>query len=128
MENTKRIHLLSSAEVKELYALPAFHTHEQRLYFTLNQSERAALASLFVLRRTDAHDVQTGYVRRVKMTAILDRGKSTQRLLRAIYAGIIPVHCGRRPEELIAISGSLTLPSNTAIAWMTLHMQQVIDR
>ena len=44
MENTKRIHLLSSTEVEELYGLPAFHAHEQRLYFTLNQSERAALA------------------------------------------------------------------------------------
>jgi hypothetical protein len=46
MENTKRIHLLSSTEVEELYALPAFYTQEQRLYFALNQSERAALALL----------------------------------------------------------------------------------
>ena len=29
MENTKRIHLLSSTEVEELYARPAFNTHEQ---------------------------------------------------------------------------------------------------
>lgn len=44
MENTKRIHLLSSTEVEDLYARPAFNAHEQRLYFTLTQSERAALA------------------------------------------------------------------------------------
>jgi hypothetical protein len=44
MENTKRIHLLSSTEVEDLYAQPAFNAHEQRLYFTLTQSERAALA------------------------------------------------------------------------------------
>lgn len=44
MENTKRIHLLSSTEVEELYARPTFNTHEQRLYFALNKSERAALA------------------------------------------------------------------------------------
>ena len=62
------------------------------------------------------------------MTPILDRGKSTQRLLRAIYAGIIPVHRGRRPEEPISISGSLTLLSNIAIDWTTLHMQQVVNR
>jgi len=40
----------------------------------------------------------------------------------------IPAHRGRRPEELIAISGSLTLLSNITIAWMTLHMQEVINR
>lgn len=34
----------------------------------------------------------------------------------------------RRPEELTAISGSLTLLSNITIAWMALHVQQVINR
>lgn len=65
---------------------------------------------------------------RRELLRILDRGESTHRLLRAIYAGNIPAHRGRRPEELIAISGSLTLLSNITIAWMTLHMQQVINR
>ena len=60
MENTKRIHLLCSADIEELYALPAFHTHEQRLYIILNQSEQAPQASLLALRRPAAHDVQTG--------------------------------------------------------------------
>jgi hypothetical protein len=44
LENNKRIHLLSSTEVEELYARPELNAYEQRLYFTLNQSKRAALA------------------------------------------------------------------------------------
>lgn len=44
MENSKRIHLLSSTEVEELYARPKFNAHEQRLYFTLSKPEQAALA------------------------------------------------------------------------------------
>ena len=65
---------------------------------------------------------------RRELLRILDRGEATHRLLRAIYAGNIPAHHGRRQEELFAISGPLTLLSNITIAWMTLHMQQVIDR
>ena len=44
MKNTKRIHLLSSAEVEELYARPIFNTNEQQLYFALDQSERTTLS------------------------------------------------------------------------------------
>lgn len=65
---------------------------------------------------------------RRELLRIVDRGESAHRLLRATYAGNIPAHRGRRVEELIAMSGSLTLLSNITIAWMTLHMQQVIDR
>ncbi|MCB1675099.1 MAG: Tn3 family transposase [Halioglobus sp.] len=65
---------------------------------------------------------------RRELLRILDRGESTHRLLRAIHAGDSLAHRGRRPEELIAVSGSLTSLSNITIAWMTLHMQQVIDR
>jgi TnpA family transposase len=65
---------------------------------------------------------------RRELLRILDRGESTHRLLRAIYAGNIPAHRGRRPEELIAISGSLTLLNNITIAWMTLHIQEVTNR
>lgn len=31
MENTKRIYLLSSTEIEELYARPAFNAHEQHV-------------------------------------------------------------------------------------------------
>ena len=44
MENTKRIQLLSTAEVEELYAWPTFNANEQRLYFTLNPSIRTVSA------------------------------------------------------------------------------------
>ncbi|MBL4656971.1 MAG: DUF4158 domain-containing protein [Flavobacteriales bacterium] len=43
MENIKRIHLMSEAEIEELYSLPDFSTNEQRLYFTLNEFKRIAL-------------------------------------------------------------------------------------
>ena len=43
MENTKRIHLLFSTEVEEIYSRPTFNAYEQRLYFTLSQPERTAL-------------------------------------------------------------------------------------
>ncbi|NRB25970.1 Tn3 family transposase [Shewanella sp.] len=44
MKKTKRIHLLSSPEVEELYVRPTFNAHEQRQYFTLNPSERTSLS------------------------------------------------------------------------------------
>ncbi|PHM25074.1 transposase [Xenorhabdus budapestensis] len=37
MENIKRIHLLSSTEIEELYARPEFNVHEQNLYFSLQE-------------------------------------------------------------------------------------------
>jgi TnpA family transposase len=65
---------------------------------------------------------------RRELLRILDRGEATHRLLRAIHDGNITAARGRRREELAAISGSLTLLSNVTMAWMTHHMQQVLDR
>jgi TnpA family transposase len=65
---------------------------------------------------------------RRELLRVLDRGEATHRLLRAIYYGNIPATRGRRREELSAISGSLTLLSNITMAWMTHHMQGVLDR
>ena len=65
---------------------------------------------------------------RRELLRILDRGEATHRLLRAIHSGNIAAARGRRREELSAISGSLTLLSNVTMAWMTHHMQHVIDR
>jgi hypothetical protein len=61
MENTKRIHLLSSTEIEELYAQPVFNTHEQRLYFTLNQVERTALAQFSNTKTRIYFILQLGY-------------------------------------------------------------------
>ena len=61
LENNKHIHLLSSTEVEELYARPEFNAHEQRLYFTLTQSERTTLA-LFSNPKTRIYFIlQLGY-------------------------------------------------------------------
>jgi TnpA family transposase len=65
---------------------------------------------------------------RRELLRILDRGEATHRLLRAIHYGNITATRGRRREELSAISGSLTLLSNITMAWMTHHMQGVLDR
>ena len=65
---------------------------------------------------------------RRELLRILDRGEATHRLLRAIHSGNIAAAHGRRREELSAISGSLTLLSNVTMAWMTHHMQHVLDR
>ena len=65
---------------------------------------------------------------RRELLRILDRGEATHRLLRAIHSGNIAAARGRRREELTAISGSLTLLSNVTMAWMTHHMQRVLDR
>lgn len=61
LENNKRIHLLSSTEVEELYARPEFNAYEQRLYFTLNQSERSALTQHSNIKTRIYFILQLGY-------------------------------------------------------------------
>ena len=64
---------------------------------------------------------------RRELLRILSHGESTHTLTRAIHYGSISAARGRRREELIAISGSLTLLTNLTMAWMTHHMQAVLD-
>lgn len=61
MDGTKRIQLISSSEVEELYAQPEFNVHEQHLYFTLTQSERTALALLSNTKTRIYFILQLGY-------------------------------------------------------------------
>ncbi len=61
LENNKRIHLLLGTEVEELYARPEFNAHEQRLYFTLAQSERAVLAQFSNPKTRIYFILQLGY-------------------------------------------------------------------
>ncbi|MGJ0576950.1 DUF4158 domain-containing protein [Xenorhabdus bovienii] len=61
LENIKRIQLLSNAEVEELYSQPEFNDHEQRLYFTLTQSERDALAQFSNTKTRIFFILQLGY-------------------------------------------------------------------
>ncbi len=65
---------------------------------------------------------------RRELLRILGRGEATHRLLRAIHYGNIAAARGRRREEFAAISGSLTLLSNVTMAWITHHMQHILDR
>jgi hypothetical protein len=48
-------------------------------------------------------------------------------LQRVIHFGSIAAARGRRQEELVAISGALTLLANIVMAWMTQHIQRVLD-
>jgi TnpA family transposase len=64
---------------------------------------------------------------RRELLRILNHGESTHTLLRAIHSGNLTAARGRRPEELTAISGSLTLLANLTLAWMTHQMQSVLD-
>jgi TnpA family transposase len=64
---------------------------------------------------------------RRELLRILNYGESVHRLQRAIHFGGIAVARGRRHDELVAISGSLTLLSNLAMAWMTHKLQAVLD-
>jgi len=64
---------------------------------------------------------------RREVLRILDHGESVHRLQRVIYFGGIAPARARRREELVAISGSLTLLCNLVMAWMTRHMQMVLD-
>ena len=64
---------------------------------------------------------------RRELLRILNRGESTHTLMRAIHYGNISAARGRRREELVAISGSLTLLANLAMSWTTHQMQAVLD-
>ncbi|MBB5499614.1 Tn3 family transposase [Paraburkholderia sp. MM5384-R2] len=64
---------------------------------------------------------------RREMHTLLNRGESVHQLQRAIYTGKIAAERGRRRDEMIAISGSLTLLTNLVIAWNTQRMQVTID-
>ncbi|PHM69990.1 Tn3 family transposase [Xenorhabdus kozodoii] len=61
MDNIKRIHLLSSTEIEELYARPEFNDHEQNLYFSLSPAERAALEQFRNIQTRIYFILQLGY-------------------------------------------------------------------
>ena len=61
------------------------------------------------------------------MHTLLNRGESVHQLQCAIYNGKIAPERGRRCDEMIAISGSLTLLTNLVIAWNTQRMQSTLD-
>ena len=54
---------------------------------------------------------------------VLNRGESVHTLQRAIHFGEVPQERGRRAEEMIAISGSLSLLTNLVMGWTASKMQ-----
>jgi TnpA family transposase len=64
---------------------------------------------------------------RREILRILNHGESVHTLQRVIHFGSIAAARGRRQEELVAISGALTLLANIVMAWMTHSIQRVLD-
>jgi TnpA family transposase len=57
---------------------------------------------------------------------VLNRGESVHTLQRAIHFGEIPQERGRRAEEMIAISGSLSLLTNLVMGWTASKLQDSV--
>lgn len=58
---------------------------------------------------------------------VLSRGEHVHTLQRAIYTEPVPSARGRRPEELVTISGSLRLLTNLCLAWTTHRIEGVLE-
>jgi TnpA family transposase len=57
--------------------------------------------------------------------ALLAQGESTHTLQRAIYSGAITAKLGRTPEQMAAISASLTLLTNIVMTWNATRIGEV---
>ena len=64
---------------------------------------------------------------RRELRTLLNRGESVHQLQRAIYSSKVQHDRGRRQDEMMAISGSLTLLTNLVIGWNTQRMQVTVD-
>jgi hypothetical protein len=80
-----------------------------------------------LLRTLFLCDFLSNEVFRREVLRILNRGESVHTLQRVIHSGSIAASRGRQQEELVAISGSLSLLANIVMAWMTQRIQQVLD-
>ncbi len=80
-----------------------------------------------LLRTLFLCDYLSNEVFRREVLRILNHGESVHTLQRVIHFGSIAAARGRRREELVAISGSLTLLANVVMAWMTQRIQHVLD-
>ncbi len=64
---------------------------------------------------------------RKEILSLLNQGESVHTLQRALHHGPVGAKRGRRNEELIAISGALTLLTNIVMAFNTKRLQDQID-
>ncbi len=65
---------------------------------------------------------------RTDILDLLNQGEAVHSLQRAIHNGGITAKHGRTTEQLVAISGALTLLTNIVMAWNTHHLQTAIDQ
>jgi hypothetical protein len=72
-------------------------------------------------------DYLSNSVFRREVLRILNHGESVHTLQRVIHFGSIAAARGRCQAELVAISGALTLLANIVMAWMTQHIQRLLD-
>jgi len=72
-------------------------------------------------------DYMTNPTFRREILRIINYGEAIHPLQRAIHKGSMGTSRGRRHEELVAISGSLTLLTNLTMAWTTHKIQSIID-
>lgn len=59
---------------------------------------------------------------------LLNRGESVHQLQRAIHGGQVAPECGRRRQEMTAISGAHALLTNIVLAWNTNRMDAVVAK
>lgn len=72
-------------------------------------------------------DYFTNEAFRRTINRILVHGEAVHQLQRAICLGSFSKPRGQREEELVALSGSLTLLTNICLAWTTSRIQAVVD-
>jgi TnpA family transposase len=64
---------------------------------------------------------------RRELQRVLNQGETVHELQRAIHNGPIGARHGRSRQELVAISGALTLLTNVVMAWNTAQMQRLAE-
>ncbi len=112
---------ISNGTISAVTALQRFGSAAQGdpIYRAANQLGRL-LRTLFLC------DFLTKPAFRRELTRLLNRGEHVHTLQHAIRLGSIRPERGRRPDEMIAISGSLTLLSNLVIAWSATRIQMAV--
>ena len=65
---------------------------------------------------------------RTEILDLLNDGEAVHSLHRDIHTGAIPGNRGRTPQQLKAISGTLTLLAYTVMAWNSNRIRRTADR
>lgn len=63
---------------------------------------------------------------RREITRLLNRGEHVHTLQHAIHLGAVRHDRGRRPDEIVAVSGALTFLSNLVIGWQASRIQEAV--